>query len=105
MLRFKQFLFEKWSGKISHSTGDDGHMFLKAHDDDGNEIGSLEYKHKPELKRIDVWMIETKPSHQRKGVATALMNSVKDKHPGSTIDWGTKTFDGIKFSRKYEKKN
>ena len=102
MLTFKEFINEaKWSGRLEHSVGSDNHGFIKAYEGD-KEVGRLEYKHHPKLNRLDVWMIRTHPEYQRKGIATTIMNAAKEKYPGVKLDWGTKTFDGLKFVRKYE---
>lgn len=101
MLTFREFLLERWEGRIQHSTKEGGFQYLKAYDKD-KEIGHLEYKHHPKEKRLDVWMIHVHPDYQRKGVATSIMDAAKEKHPDSKIDWGTKTYDGLKFVRKYD---
>ena len=102
MLTFKQFITEaKWSGRIEHSIGDDNHQFLKAYDGD-KEIGSIEYKHQPKLNRLDVWMLKVHPDHQKKGIGTTLMDAAKARHPEAKWDYGTLTFDGRKFLRKYD---
>lgn len=101
MITFKQFILENWEGNIKHSSNKDGFQYLRAYNEKGQEVGSLEYKHHPKQNELSVWMIKTHPDYRRKGIATAIMDAAKKRHPDSKIDWGTKTFDGLKFVRKY----
>ena len=48
---------------------------------------------------ISVKFIETKPEHQRKGLATFLNKKLKEMYPGAKIDLGMTTPEGTAFTK------
>jgi len=53
---------------------------------------------------VHVQMIETSPEFRRQGIATAMMDRLKQEWPGAKINWGMMTPEGTAFKRAYSKK-
>ncbi len=53
--------------------------------------------------KVRVQMIETDPAFRRQGVATGMMDKLKEEFPGHTIKWGMATPEGTAFKRGYYK--
>lgn len=52
-------------------------------------------------QKVHIQMIATDPAHQRQGIATGMMNKLKEEFPGATIKWGGTTPEGEAFKRSY----
>lgn len=89
-----------WSDFRDYAGGD--HYGSIYADHDGNHIGHLDFVGNKFDARIN--MVETAPEFRRRGIATALVNKLKEEFPNAKIDWGSTTPEGTKLKRAYAKR-
>lgn len=66
---------------------------------DDEELGHCDWSEYN--KEISIDMMEVKEKYRRKGIATLLMNTIKETNPGQKINYGYSTDDGTKWLQKY----
>jgi ribosomal protein S18 acetylase RimI-like enzyme len=65
-----------------------------------NRVGSLEFRADP--GEVNVHAIRTDPAVQGRGIATKMMDRLKQEFPDDKINWGGLTPEGAAFKKAYE---
>lgn len=65
-------------------------------------VASLQYATYPCGRHVFVYGMETKPSEQRKGYASALMDDLYSRHPHAVIEHGDRTPEGRNWWSTYQ---
>mgnify|MGYP006344596123 FL=1 len=78
-------------------------MTTYAMDSHNNWLGYCEWS---EYEReISIEMMEVRPEFRRKGIASFIMDVIKEESPGIKIDHGYGSEDGSKWLKAYQEKN
>ena len=105
MIQLKKILLEGFNVEYSETMRDyhSGQSYMTAYAKlDGEVVGWCDYSIYQNKVYID--MLEVDNAYQRKGIATGLMNFIKQENEGKKIIPGMATDAGDKFWKAYTKK-
>lgn len=88
-----------WSDFRDYSGGDHYGSIYAEHG--GARVGKLDFVGNKFDAKIN--MVETNPEFRRRGIATALVNKLREEFPNAKIDWGGTTPLGSKFKKAYSR--
>lgn len=105
VIKLKTLLKEEWNIEYNETMRDyhSGQSYMTAYAKlNGETVGWCDYSIYQGKVYIDI--LEVDKTYQRKGIATGLMNFIKQENEGKKIIPGMSTDAGNKFWKAYKKK-
>jgi GNAT superfamily N-acetyltransferase len=103
MIKLKEILYEEIKYREEMRDYHSGQSYMTAYAEENREVvGWCNYSIYKNKVYID--MVEVKPEYRRKGIASELMNFIKQENKNMIIVPGMATDEGDKFWKAYKKK-